>query len=137
MKFQAKAIINAPAKDVFRILSDTALYSQLDPHCIRASGIFAEGNVINMYYKNDIIEKFKVISLTKDQKIVLEKSLPFDLFDIIRTFTIIAKDDFTTELRRSDEGRGLLLWIFKNKIADRAQLHEFCLHIKRYIESRP
>lgn len=137
MKFQAKAVINASAKEVFRVLSDTALYSQFDPHCIMASGEVEEGRLISIYYKDDTAERFKVISLTKDQKIVLERALPFDLFVVVRTFNIMAKDDFTTELRRSDEGRGLLLWIFKDKIPKREQLREFCLGVKRYLESRP
>jgi len=138
VKFFAKTIINASALEVFRVVSDAALYPQFDPNCLKVYGRIEEGQSLIIHSRNgQKIYKPDVVSVVKDQKIILKTSLPFALFQNKWTFTIIPKDDFTTEFRREDEGQGPLLYFLKKEIPDQTSIREFCLGLKRFIESRP
>lgn len=65
-------------------------------------------------------------------------SWPLNLLKSTRTFSVIAKDDFTTEFHMVETISGPLLTLFPNLACDKSE--EFSLFskgLKRFIESRP
>jgi hypothetical protein len=139
MEFHGKAIINAPAKEVYRTLLTTENYPLFDKNCIKISGNIKLGSKILLHSKTDGHRKIriKVSELIENKKIVWETNLPFKIVSVVRTFLIIAKDDYTTEFHITEVSSGFLLPLVKQKIPDmNTYFTDFARGLKKFIESR-
>ncbi len=138
-EFRAKAIINASARNVFAALVDNEAFPQFDPSCARLEGRLERGAKIKFVAK-DKAQSFtaQIILLRSPNEMVWQFGLPFHLLNRERTFTVIAKDDQTTEFHISETQSGPFLDIFMKKLPDQNQafLH-LAKGLKKFIESRP
>lgn len=139
-EFRTKAIINAPAAVVWQTIMDISNYPRFDPNCIKIEGVIKAGNHIKIYSKSRPNRgvRVRVTELLKDDKMVWEAGLPLNLFKGVRTFTVIAKDDYTTEFHMVEIFNGLLLGLIANVIPDMSDaFSQFSKGLKSFIESRP
>lgn len=139
MKFQAKAIINAPAQKIWEVLIDSSLYRKFDPFCEKIEGQISLNSSLKIYSKLNPKRAFNVrVSLLKSpQKMIWEGGLPFHLFKGIRTFTLIPKDDFTCEIHVEEEFSGFLLFLIKPSLPDMTESFKaFTLGLKNFMEEK-
>ncbi len=138
-EFRTKAIINASADMVWQTIVDSSLYSQFDPNCIKIDGKIELNNIIKIRSKLSPKQVFRVTvsELVPKESMVWESGLPFNLFKGVRTFTVLAKDDQTTEFHMVEVFSGHLLKLFANKLPDMNEpFRQFSQGLKRFIESR-
>lgn len=138
-EFHTKAIINASADLVWRTLTDSTLYPEFDPNCLGIEGAIKMGNSLKIRSKLSPNRVFKVtVSELKPQELMIwESGLPLNLFTGKRTFSVLAKDDQTTEFHMSEIFSGYLVGLFANKLPDMNQAFaQFSRGLKGYIESR-
>lgn len=115
-EYRTKAIINAPAAIVFKIITDASCHPIFDPNCIKIEGAMKQGKYLKLYSKLSPkrIAKVRVREIKPNELMVWENGLPFNLWRNVRTFTVIAKDDYTTEFHMVEVLSGpLLTWIEK------------------------
>ncbi|HXW52619.1 MAG TPA: SRPBCC domain-containing protein [Myxococcota bacterium] len=136
-EFRAKAIINAPAAVVFQTLTNLDIYPDFDPNCIKIEGRVLVNSCIKIRSKlsPDRLFKVTITELKPNEKMVWEAGLPFNLFKGVRTFTVIAKDDQTTEFEMVEVISGLLPHV--KMLPDMsAAFSDFAKGLKRFIEAR-
>lgn len=139
-EFRAKAIINAPASAVFKIISDADAYPKFDPNCERVDGRIELGKKIVFVSKSKQyrIMRIRISDMTPDEGMIWEFGLPLNLLRGVRTFKVIAKDDQTTEFQMYEIQSGHLFNFFGKILPDQSHTFEqFAKGLKRYIESRP
>lgn len=137
MKYQAKAIINAPVEKVWNILQNAKLYPAFDPFCQKINGEIGQDNFIVIFSKLNPKHGFKVkvIELMPSQKMVWAGGMPFNLFKGVRTFKLFAKDDYTSEILVEEIFSGILLPIIKHFLPDMSEsFSAFVLGLKKYAE---
>jgi len=140
MKFSARAIINAPAQQIFAVLKNSHNYPKFDPNCIKIEGDIALNKQLKIYSKlaPGRAFKVKVSKISNNEIMVWSSNLPLKLFLSQRTFQLIAKDDCTTQIILSEEFSGPLLWIFKKVIPNlNPAFKEFVIGLKHFVEDRP
>ena len=138
--FRTRAIINAPATVVWETLTDTKAYPKFDPNCLKIEGEFLPGKNIIIYSKSYSKPRLKarISQFEPNESMVWEAGLPFNIFKNVRTFTIIAKDDQTTEFSMVEVFDGHLFALFAARIPDLDNaFNAFSKGLKRFIESRP
>jgi uncharacterized protein YndB with AHSA1/START domain len=139
-EFRAKAIINAPAAEVFKTITDPKAYPRFDPNCAKVAGHIEKGRSIVMFsrHKQAGSERMRVRELFPDEVMVWEFVLPLNLLKRVRTFKVIAKDDQTTEFQMIEIQSGYLVDFLVNRLADRNLIFEqFARGLKKFMESRP
>jgi hypothetical protein len=139
-QFHAKAIINAPAKVVFKTITELSSYPNFDLNCLKIDGILKEDNILYIYSKlrPKRALKVKVREIIDNEKMVWESSWPLNIFKQVKKFIVIAKDDSTSEFQIIEEFSGFLIKVFKNIIPNKNKiLRQFSLRIKCFIESQP
>lgn len=139
MEFRTKIIINAPSETVFNVITQADNFALFDPNCIKIDGEIGLGKKLSVYSKLNPKRVFKVYvrELSSGSRMVWESSLPFNLFKGVRTFTVLAKDDHTTEFNMHEIFSGYLLFLFKNKIPDMTNaFNVLAKGLKKYIEAR-
>ncbi len=138
-EYRAKAIINAAASDVFKVLTDANAYPQFDPNCVLVDGHFAQGKRIALIDKlASARTRVRITLLSPNDVMIWELGLPFHLLKRVRTFKVIAKDEQTTEFQLSEVQSGYLLELLTSRLPDQNQaFQEFAKGLKKYIESRP
>jgi hypothetical protein len=139
-EFRTRAIINAPVAVVWETLTDPKSYPQFDDNCIKIDGNISEGKTIKLYLKAPIKRtlKAKVIRIKENELMRWETKLPFNILKNIRTFTLIAKDDQTTEFLMAEVFDGHFFSLFKKSIPDLSTAFaSFSKGLKHFIESRP
>lgn len=138
-EFRTKAIINASADMVWKTITDSSLYAQFDPNCITIKGAIEQGKYIKIRSKLSPNRVFtvKVNEMKPHERMVWQSGLPFNLFGGVRTFTVIAKDDQTTEFHMEEVFSGHLFNLFKNQLPDMNDaFRQFSQGLKKFIESR-
>lgn len=138
-QFRTKAIINGSSDLVWQTITSSELYPRFDPNCISIEGSIKEGNYLKIRSKlsPNRVFKVKVIKLTPQELMVWQSGLPFGLFVGTRSFTVIAKDDQTTEFHMEEVFKGPLEPLFKKLIPDMTKAFDQCSQgLKKYIESR-
>ena len=138
-EFRAKAIINAAADDVFKILTNAESYPKFDPNCESVDGYFEQGRKIAIVSKAKPNRFTALISLLQpNETMIWEFGLPFNLLRRVRTFRVIAKDDQTTEFQLSELQTGHFLDVLMHRMPDQSiALQQFAKGLKKFIESRP
>lgn len=139
-KFSAKAIINAPAKVVWATIIDLNAHPEFDPNCISIEGVVTKDHWLKINHKQgrSKTRKVKITTLKPNEIMVWESKLPFNLLNNTRIFTVIAKDDQTTEFHMVENIDGLLPKVFTNIIPELdSSFSAFAKGLKRFIESRP
>jgi hypothetical protein len=137
--FRTKAIINASADMVWQTITDGSLYPQFDPNCVNINGKIAQGKyiVIRSKLSPNRAFKVKVSEIKPQERMVWESGLPFNLFRGVRTFTVIAKDDQTTEFHMEEVFSGHLFNLFAKQLPDMSDAFRlFSQGLKKFIESR-
>lgn len=139
-EFRTRAIINAPAFIVWNTIISLDDYPKFDPNFVKIEGKVKNKEQLKLYYKpySKWFIKVKIKDLRPQEIMVWEWRLPFNLFKGIRTFTITAKDDQTTEFEMIEVYRGHLLPFWAAKVPDLdGPFREFSKGLKQFIESRP
>lgn len=138
-EFHTKAIINASADLVWKTLTNSKLYPEFDPNCLGIEGVIKTGNSLKIRSKLSPSRVFKVTvrELKPGERMIWESGLPFNLFTGRRTFTVLAKDDQTTEFHMTEIFSGYLVGFFAHKLPDMNEaFSQFSRGLKGYIESR-
>jgi uncharacterized protein YndB with AHSA1/START domain len=139
-EFRARAVINAVAVDVFRVLTDASCYPQFDANCARVDGTIEHGQRIKIIAKAPKRGiNIRITNITPhDMSMTWEFGLPLNLLKRVRTFKVIAKDDQTTEVQLCEVQSGHLCEFFRRRQPDPTlSLQQFARGLKKYIESRP
>ena len=135
MEFRTKIVINASAETVFNTICQAENFVLFDPNCIRIDGEIKKGNYIKAHSKLNPGRAFKVrvSELKAPESMVWEGGMPFNLFKGVRIFSVIAKDDRTTEFHMVETFSGPLLNLFKNSIPDMTEaFKQFSKGLKKY-----
>jgi hypothetical protein len=138
-EFRARAVINAPAIEVFKILMNLEAYPNFDPNCVKIQGKMIEDGLLKIESKlsPNRIFKVKITELRPHEKMVWESGLPLNLLKGVRTFTVLAKDDQTSDFEMVEVFSGPLVGILGKAIPDMTTAFaEFAKGLKRYLESR-
>lgn len=138
-EFRARAIINASAPEVFKTLMNLESYPKFDPNCIKIEGEMMEEGLLKIRSKlsPNRIFKVRITTLKPHEKMVWESGLPFNLFKGVRTFTVMPKDDQTSEFEMAEVFSGPLLALFAKAIPDMTPAFlDFAKGLKRFMESR-
>ncbi len=139
MEFKTKIIINAPSKIVFNIITKADNFVLFDPNCIKIDGEICLGKKLSVYSRlsPNRVFKIRVSELVPGSRMVWESALPFNLFKGVRTFTVLAKDDHTTEFSVNEIFSGHLLFLFKKAVPDMTDAFNLLAKgLKKHIESR-
>lgn len=139
-EFRTKAIINASSDEVWKVITDIKSYPKFDPNCIKIEGDIAKGESILIMSKvrPNRVAKMRVSQIEPNEIMVWESGWPFNLFKSVRTFTVIAKDDQTTEFHMVETFDGHLFNLLSKTIPDMTEaFNSFSTGLKRFIESRP
>ncbi len=139
MEYQSRIVINASGEQVFNAISNPQHFSHFDPSCLRLEGTIKRGQKIQFYSRLHANKplKMRISVLVKNQKMVWVWSLPFNLFKRERSFSIFAKDDFTTEFKIAENYSGILLPLFRKKIPNmQTEFQLFTKGLKKFLESR-
>ncbi len=138
MEFRSKIIINASSDIVFNIIARADNYMLFDSSCLKIEGEIGLGKTIKIYSKLRPERAFKVrvTKLLNNQLIVWETGLPFNLFKGVRTLSVLAKDDQTSEFNIEEKFSGYLLKLFKKNIPDMTEnFDNFAKSLKKHVES--
>ncbi len=139
MHFQSRIIINASREQVFNAISDAHLFPQFDPNCLKLEGTIKKGAQIKFFPRQQNNKPLvMVVSLVeKNNKIIWEKSWPFNLYKRMRIFGVYAKDDHTTEFTIEEVFSGHFLNFLTNKIPNMEnEFRIFTKGLKKFLESR-
>lgn len=139
-EFRAKAIINAPASEVFRIITDAGSYPKFDPNCERIDGRIELGRSIVLVSKAKPRQttRMRIKHVTLNEGMIWEFGLPLNLLKRIRTFKVVAKDDQTTEFQMVEiQGGHLFNFLGKALPDQKLAFEQFAKGLKHFIESRP
>jgi ligand-binding SRPBCC domain-containing protein len=110
-KFHSKAIINAPAKLVWEIITKKENFPFIDPNCLNLDGIISEGQYLQVHHAHGKY-KTKVHKIEPLKLMIWQSALPLNLYKRIKMFRVIAKDDQTTEFHVSEVFQGYLASYF-------------------------
>lgn len=137
-EFHTKAIVNAPARVVFEVLTNNENYARFDKNCRALKGTIEVGKKISFLSLQNRSRTFTILKVTPHELMIWHWTLPLGLLSCRRTFLVIAKDDFTSEFHIIEEIRGVFGIIFPGFVRELGdELRVFSSGLKRFIESRP
>ncbi|HAV75953.1 MAG TPA: hypothetical protein DCX53_01220 [Anaerolineae bacterium] len=135
-KFTASITINAPAENIWKILTDAGGYPKWDLSMDHIEGKLALGETVKFLTKLSA-QAFpvKVTAFEPNRKMVLTGGMPFGLFKSERTHTLTANNDGSTGFHTEEIFSGLLLPMFGRNIPDLTEnFKNFAAALKKQAE---
>lgn len=136
-QFSASTFINAPAADVWAVLTDAAGYPEWDPTCLRIEGTIGPGAVLRIYSKLNPRRPFKVrvSEFRPPESMVWTGGMPVGLFKGERTFMLRSEDGRTTHFFMREAFGGRALPIMSRTVPDLTDAFQaFARALKRRVE---
>ena len=136
-EFQVSTTIDAAPERVWEVLMDTAAYSEWDPCTIRIEGRAALGEKIKAYstLSPDRAFPVTVTEFVPNQKMTWADGMPLGLFKGVRTFTLSAQGEGTTEFTLHEAFTGPMMVLIGRTIPDMTEAFEsFASGLKRRAE---
>ena len=135
--FNAAINIKASSDTIWRILTDAPNYPAWDPGVIRIEGRIAPGEKLTAWSKLSPDRAFpvRVTEFEPGRRMVWSGGMPLGLFKGVRTFTLLPKNDGSTDFALHEEFSGLLLPLIGRTIPDLTRtFQEFAAGLKAHAE---
>ncbi len=119
-RFSASVVIDAPAEQVWPVLTDISAYPDWDPNMVRTEGTIAPGNKVKFFTKLMPNRAFpvKVTELDENRRLVLTGGMPIPgLFKSERVYDL-ASVDGGTRMSLKEDFTGLMVPLFGRQIPD-------------------
>lgn len=128
--------INAPANQVWAILTAFEQYSDWNPFILEIKGEVAEGKQI-VAKIDGMVFKPTILAYTTNKELKWLGKLWFKgLFDGEHQFLLVANEDGTTTLQHSEQFSGILVPLFKKMLRTKTKLgfEKMNLKLKERVE---
>lgn len=135
-KYNARATIQRPAAEVWRILTEPSRFPEFDPYCDKIEGELALGGTIKAFSKLSPGRAFpvKVTELVENRRMTWRGGMPLGLFEGVRTFSLTEREG-RTEFEMEEVFRGPMLRLIGGSIPDMTEPFErFAEGLKAYAE---
>lgn len=119
-RFAVQTVIDAPAEEVWTLLTDAARYPEWNDSVVSISGRIAEREKIKLVAAVDPKRAFslKVVDVKPERGMVWRGGMPLGLFTGIRTFSLREPDGAGTEFSMEETYEGPLAGLITRSIPD-------------------
>lgn len=138
MEFKSTISINATPEKIWSILTDATSYPEWEPNVTEVEGTIAKDEKITVHTLVSPNQAFpvKITTFIPNQKMTWTGGMPLGLFKGERTFTLVPRDDGTTQVTTHEVFSGLLKPIMARMIPDLTEsFHQFSEGLKQRAES--
>jgi hypothetical protein len=137
-EFKASIRINAPASQVWSVLTKVAAWPEWDPNCDKVEGSVALGAKLKVFTKLSPGRAFpiKVSELTPNERMIWSGGMPLGLFKGVRTYSLTSRPDGSTDFTMHEVFSGPLLALIGKTIPDMTvAFQQFVAGLKKRTES--
>lgn len=136
LEYRIGVNIQGSPEDVWAVLTDAPAYPEWNSTVVSLGGTIAKGETIELVAKIDPSRTFELEVSTFDPARTLVWEDGGKAFKGVRTFTLTARDDGTTDVTMAEVLTGMFMKSIEKKLPDfRPSFDAFAADLKRKVES--